>query len=186
MPTSARIEERVEIPEEVSVAIEGEMLVISSQSAKLERRLGHPRISIAKEGGEVIISCEFPRKRDIALVGTFVSHIRNMMMGATKGFQCRMRIVYSHFPMKVSVREEERIFLIENFLGERHPRKAKIVGETEITIEGDTVRLRGHDKEHVGQSAANIEQATKIRGYDPRVFQDGIYMIEKPKVLEND
>jgi large subunit ribosomal protein L6 len=186
MPTSGKIEERVEIPDEVSVAIEGEMLVISSQNAKLERRLGHPRIQIAKEGSDVIVSCDFPRKKEIALIGTFVSHIRNMIVGATKGFQCRMRIVYSHFPMKASVKEEERIFLIENFLGERHPRTAKIVGETKIAIEGDAVRLTGHDKEHVGQSAANIEQATKIRGYDPRVFQDGIYIIEKPKVLEND
>lgn len=186
MPISGKIEERVEIPGGVSVAIEGEILMISSEKTRLERRLGHPRISVAKEGSDIIVSCDFPRKKDIALVGTFVSHIRNMIMGATKGFQCRMRIVYSHFPMKVSVREEERIFLIENFLGERHPRIAKIVGETEIAVEGDTVRLRGCDKEHVGQSAANIEQATKIRGYDPRVFQDGIYVIEKPTVLGND
>lgn len=186
MPASGRIEEKVEIPEDVSVAIEGDMLIISFENTKLQRRLGHPRISIAKEGSEIIVSCDLPRKKDIALAGTFVSHIRNMIIGATQGFQCRMRIVYSHFPMKVSVREEESILLIENFLGERHPRRARIVGETEITIEGDTLRLRGHDKEHVGQSAANIEQATKIRGYDPRVFQDGIYVIEKPTVLEND
>ncbi len=38
--------------------------------------------------------------------------------------------------------------------------------------------LFGHDVEIVGQSAANIERTTRIRDYDPRVFQDGIYLIE--------
>ncbi|MEE9490489.1 MAG: 50S ribosomal protein L6, partial [Thermoplasmata archaeon] len=51
---------------------------------------------------------------------------------------------------------------------------------------GDTVILKGNNKEDVGQSAANIEQATKIRGLDPRVFQDGVYVTEKPRVQENE
>ena len=33
--------------------------------------------------------------------------------------------------------------------------------------------------EHVGQTMANLEQATKIKGRDPRVFQDGIYLTSK-------
>jgi len=37
----------------------------------------------------------------------------------------------------------------------------------------------GLNKEAVGQTAANIEQKTKIKVYDPRVFQDGIYLVEK-------
>ncbi|MFQ5883548.1 MAG: 50S ribosomal protein L6 [Thermoplasmata archaeon] len=185
MPISGRIEERIEIPEGVNVSIDGEKVTISSQDATLIRRFNHPRVSVEKEGNEVVVSCEFPKKREAALAGTFAAHLRNMILGTSKGFECKMRIVYSHFPMKVSVKEEG-IMLIENFLGERHPRTAKIVGETHVSINGDVVRLTGHSKEDVGQSAANIEQATKIRGYDPRVFQDGIYVIEKPKVQENE
>jgi large subunit ribosomal protein L6 len=41
------------------------------------------------------------------------------------------------------------------------------------------VTLWGVNKEEVAQSAANIEQATRIRRYDPRVFQDGIYIVRK-------
>jgi len=40
--------------------------------------------------------------------------------------------------------------------------------------------LNGPNLEDAGQTAANIERATKIKGFDPRVFQDGIYIIEKP------
>jgi large subunit ribosomal protein L6 len=31
----------------------------------------------------------------------------------------------------------------------------------------------------VSQTAANIEQSTRIKGFDPRVFQDGIYIVAK-------
>jgi len=37
----------------------------------------------------------------------------------------------------------------------------------------------GIDKESVGKTAANIEHATRIRERDPRVFQDGVYTVER-------
>ena len=69
--------------------------------------------------------------------------------------------------------------VIDNFLGERHPRSAKIVGSAEVAVKGDEVTITGINKEHVGQTMANLEQATKIKGRDPRVFQDGIYLTSK-------
>ena len=48
-----------------------------------------------------------------------------------------------------------------------------------VTVNGDEVVVTGIDKEKVGNTAANIESATRIRKRDPRVFQDGIYIVEK-------
>ena len=70
---------------------------------------------------------------------------------------------------------------ISNFLGEKRPRRAKIVGSTQVEIKGDVLLVNGPDIEAVGQTAANVEQATKIKNYDPRVFQDGIYIVEKAR-----
>jgi large subunit ribosomal protein L6 len=53
-----------------------------------------------------------------------------------------------------------------------------------VDIKGDTITVSGIDLEQVSQSAANIELATKIQNYDPRVFQDGIYLIEKGAMQE--
>jgi large subunit ribosomal protein L6 len=100
-----------------------------------------------------------------------------MVHGVTTGYKYSMKVVYSHFPVKTILKGKELI--IENFLGESHPRKAKILGDTKVEIKGDTITLTGINIEDVSQSTANIELATKIRNYDPRVFQDGIYVIHK-------
>ncbi|MGD0013781.1 MAG: antibiotic biosynthesis monooxygenase, partial [Bryobacteraceae bacterium] len=54
-----------------------------------------------------------PRVADKAAVGTFTSHIQNMIDGVQGGFEYHMKIVYSHFPMKASVKGET--FVIEKW-----------------------------------------------------------------------
>jgi large subunit ribosomal protein L6 len=100
-----------------------------------------------------------------------------MIKGVTQGFEYRMKVVYSHFPMQLKV--EGKKLLINNFLGEKKARYANILGETKVKTGADMVTITGINKEDVGQTAANIEQATKIKRFDPRVFQDGIYIVEK-------
>jgi large subunit ribosomal protein L6 len=80
--------------------------------------------------------------------------------------------------MQVDVEDDEVV--IDNFLGERHPRRTEIRGDTEVEIDGEDLVLRGSDKEAVGQTAADIEQLTRVKDKDTRVFQDGVYITEKP------
>lgn len=177
MPVTGLKEEVVAIPSGVEVGLVGDEIVVAGKGVTLRRKLSHPRIRFAVEGKEVKVRCEFPRRREGALVGTFAAHLRNMIVGVTQGFTYEMKIVYSHFPVKAGVKGSE--FVIENFLGEKFPRKTRIVGETKVEVKGDQVVLTGPDVEAVGQTAANIEQATRIRGFDPRIFQDGIYITKK-------
>jgi large subunit ribosomal protein L6 len=177
MPVAGLLEDTVEIPAGVQVRLEGEDVIVSGKGHTLRRTLSHPRVRIVVEGKAVKVRCEFPRRKEAALFGTFAAHLRNMMVGVTEGFDYEMKIVYSHFPLKATVKGSE--FIIENFLGEKFPRKTRILGETKVEVKGDQVLLSGPDVEAVGQTAANIEQATRIRGFDPRIFQDGIYITKK-------
>src|SRR3990170_3903704 len=168
MPVAGILDERVRIPEGVQVRLEGDEVVVAGKGHTLRRKLGHPRVRIAVQGGEVSVTSEYPTKREKALVGTYAAHVRNLILGVTQGFE---------YEMKVGVKGAEVI--IENFLGEKHPRRARILGDTKVEVSGDQVLLRGPDIEAVSQTAANIEQATLIRGFDQRVFQDGIYITKK-------
>ncbi len=56
---------------------------------------------------------------------------------------------------------------------------AKIVGACKVAIEGDDVIVKGVSVEDVGQTAANVELATKIKRKDQRIFLDGVYIYQK-------
>jgi large subunit ribosomal protein L6 len=105
-----------------------------------------------------------------------------MITGAQKGFTYKLKIVFSHFP--ISVKTKDKLVLIENFMGERNPRKAKTTGDVQVKIQSEDIIIQGIDLEDVSQTAANIEQATKVKRKDPRVFLDGIYVYERVEGTE--
>ncbi len=165
------------IPEGVSVAISNTSISIQGPLGKLDRDLWYPGISIKKENSEIVVEAKEARREQLAMLGTFESHLKNMLNGVSKGYEYKMKVVYSHFP--IQLKPEGNQLLIGNFLGEKKSRKANIVGNTKVTVKGDQVVISGINKEDVGQTAANIRTATKIRRFDPRVFQDGVYLVEK-------
>ncbi|MBS7624211.1 50S ribosomal protein L6 [Candidatus Bathyarchaeota archaeon] len=168
---------KVKIPEGVKVSVNNMLVEVSGPLGSLSRDFsGHP-VSIIVSEGEVEISALNPKRREKAHVGTVAAHIKNMIRGVTKGFTYKLKIVYAHFPISVKVSGDK--VLIENFMGERAPRIAKIVGNTKIIVKGDDVIVQGINLEEVSQTAANIEQATRIKERDPRRFLDGIYVYEK-------
>ncbi|MDP2767544.1 MAG: 50S ribosomal protein L6 [Candidatus Methanoperedens sp.] len=165
------------IPQGVNVAIDNMNVSVSGPQGQLERELWYPGIVIKKIDSEVVVETNFSRREQLAMLGTFESHLKNMITGVSKGYEYTMKMVYSHFPIQLKV-EGNRV-LISNFLGEKKARKANILGNTKVTIKGDQVVISGINKEDVGQTAANIHTATKIRRLDPRVFQDGVYLVER-------
>ena len=173
----ANIAETIPIPEDVTVNVENSEVTVKGNGGEIKRNFNHNNITISNDDENVTISVAFPNKKDKAMVGTIKSHVSNMIYGVKHGFTYKMKIVYAHFPMTVKVKGN--IVSIDNFLGERSPRTAKIIGDVKVSVKGDDVTITGINKEHVGQTMANIEQATKIKGRDPRIFQDGIYLVDK-------
>lgn len=172
-------EATAKLPDEAQVTVEDGEVTVEGPEGRLSRVLDHPKLDLTIDGDTVRVRVEAPKRQDAALAKTWVSHIRNMAAGVVEPYTAELRIVYSHFPIRAKVEGDDLV--VENFLGERHPRRAPILGDVEVEVDDDIVRLTGSDKEDVGQTAANIERATSIRGYDPRVFQDGIYITKKPR-----
>ena len=179
-----RVERVVEIPEGVEVSVEGGdisgyTVKVKGPKGENSRVLKFRDVHIEVDGNKVRVYTDSVKKKQRAMVGTFASHIRNLITGVTKGFQYKLKLVYSHFPVKLRVEGNEVI--IENFLGEKYPRRSKIVGRAQVKINGNDIIVEGIDKEECGQTAANLEQTTRIKNLDVRVFQDGIYIVEKPR-----
>jgi large subunit ribosomal protein L6 len=177
MASISDFKEQVNIPDNVTVSCENNLVTVKGEKGELSRIFLHPKISIKVNGNKIEIKGKDVRRREKALIGTFVAHIKNMIKGTTEGFEYKMKTVFSHFPIKTSVEGNE--FIIQNFLGERSARRAKILEGVKVEVKGDDVTVQGIDKERVGQTVANIERATKVKKRDIRVFQDGVYRISK-------
>lgn len=174
---TAKIREEVEVPEGVELKLSGKMIEVSGPKGKLARKFDVPKVELKTEGKKILIETPFPRRRHRAAVGMIRARLANMFKGVTTGFTYKLRVVYSHFPITIKVMGKR--VLIQNFLGERAPRVAKIVGNVGVEVNGDEIIVQGIDRDEVGQTAFNIEQATFIRHRDPRIFQDGCYIVER-------
>lgn len=173
------VEERIALPEGVSAKVENSTIIVKGKGKELSRKLSYPGVAVFVENSSVVVKTESARRKVKAVAGTFAAHIKNMVKGVTTGFEYKLKIVYSHFP--ITVKREGNTVVITNFLGEKHPRRTTIAKDVEFEVKGDIITLRGADIEQLGQSAANLEKATAIKKRDRRVFQDGIYIIQKPK-----
>jgi large subunit ribosomal protein L6 len=167
----------IQVPDDVTLSVVGKTISVKGVKGNLTRDFSYATTTIESQGKNIRVSAKFPRKKETALVGTIYSHINNMITGVTKGYTYKMKIVFSHFP--ISVKLQGKNVLIENFTGERRPRSVKILGDVKVKIEPEDIILQGANLEDVSQTAANIEQSTKVRRKDPRVFLDGIYTYER-------
>lgn len=173
----AMVEKRVSIPEDIEISFDESVVLVKGPKGEIKKTMEYPGVIIRKDGSEIVIEAENPKKRQWAIIGTYAAHTKNMIKGVSAGFEYKMKVIYSHFPMSVKI--EGSNIKVENYLGEKVPRKTRIVGDCKIQVKGTEVTITGNDIEEVGQTAANIEQLTKVKNRDPRVFQDGIYLIER-------
>jgi large subunit ribosomal protein L6 len=170
--------QEVFIPEKVTVEVDGRMVKVKGEKGSLQRTFAMPHdMKMENAEGKVTVSSESERRKTKAVVGTITAHIRNMMDGVAKGYSYRLRVCYSHFPITIKV-EKDKV-LIQNFLGGRTPKTAKILGDTQVKVEGSDVVVNGINLEKVSQTAANIEQACRIVGFDKKRFQDGIFLVSR-------
>ncbi len=171
------VSKTIQVPENVTLSLQGKTINVKGAKGSLSRDFSYAPITIEGDGKNVRIWAKWPRKKEAALVGTVYSHINNMIVGVTKGYSYKLKIVFSHFP--ISVKLQGKSILIENFTGERRPRRVDVIGDAKVKIEAEDIIISGTNLEQVSQTSANIEQATRVRRKDPRVFLDGIYVYER-------
>jgi large subunit ribosomal protein L6 len=169
--------QQIEIPEGVEANLEGNKLIVKGEKGESEREFKIGKIDFQKKDNLIIIGDKKATKKEKKIINTVASHIRNMFKGVKEGFEYQLKICSSHFPITVDLQDNDAT--VKNFLGEKIPRKVNIPKDTNVNIKGDIITITSQNKEAAGQAAANFERATKIRNKDRRVFQDGIFIINK-------
>jgi large subunit ribosomal protein L6 len=171
------VEQNIEVPEGVNLTLDGHKVAVTGTNGELNYDFGHAGLNMVFQENTLRIWAENPRRKQAALVKTITSHVNNMIKGVTQGFTYRLKIVFIHFPLTINIRGDKVV--INNFIGERAPRVAKIKGNVQVKVEGDDIVVTGNDINNVAQTAANIQESTKIKNKDLRKFLDGIYVYQK-------
>lgn len=174
---SANQSGEVIIPENVNVIKEKNTIIVEGKNGKISKDFTKIPITLSFENNRIIIYPPGQRRKDLALINTVKSIISSMIKGVETGFTYKLKIIFSHFPISVKVKDKKVI--VENYFGERSMRISKIVGLTQVVVAGEDVIVKGPSLEDVSQTATNIESSTKIKNKDQRVFLDGIYLYAK-------
>ena len=169
----------VSLPENVQVEVDGSKVTLAGNGNENSRAFKVKGISFKKIENGIEVEATPAKKKMDAKLKTVIGHLNNMAKGLSKNFEYNLTVVYSHFPMNVAVKGN--LVEINNFTGEKKPRISKILPGVTVEIKGKNVTIKGHKKEDVGQTAGNLEKATRLVGKDRRIYQDGIYIVNKGK-----
>lgn len=170
--------EKIEIPSGVTCTIHNKILTCKKGDKTIVKNIDLPRVTVSISGNELVIESHAGAKKENNLIKSYLAHIRNIFSGLNKDFTYVLEAVNVHFPMTLKL--EKNNLLINNFLGEKKPRIAQIHPNVKAEIKGQRITLTSHDKEAAGETVSCIERITKVRKKDRRVFQDGIYLVERP------
>ncbi len=166
----------IQLTEGIRAEVKGSTIAISGKLGTNTRIFNDALVSIKVEGGKIVLDHVKDKKlveKGMNAENALSKEIANDMKGVTQHYELKMKSIHAHFPITVEVKGA--VININNIIGERVPRVAKIVGATKVEIKGQNVRLSGPSLDDVSQTAANVRKACVMRKKDTRVFQDGLY-----------
>lgn len=141
----------VTIPDGVQVNVDEQAISVQGSKGTLQHQI-HRGVRVSKQDGNVLT---FTSVREVpnsdALAGTTRAVIQNMVTGVSQGFERKLELVGVGYRAQI----KGEVLLLS--LGYSHPIEFK--PPQGITVEAPTpteVRVKGIDKQQVGQVAATI------------------------------
>jgi large subunit ribosomal protein L6 len=131
------MKEYIEIPQGVNFSINGNEFTASGKEGSIKKIFRSGAIKKTVDGNKILIETINDRKKSIAEARAIVKHIKNMVSGVNKKFVYKLRVVYSHFPITLAIKGKE--FQVNNFVGEKKPRIAKIKDGVNVVIKGKDI-----------------------------------------------
>ncbi len=146
------------IPQGVEVTIEGTAVTVKGPKGTLTR-VFHPRMRIEKDDRNLKVVRFGETKLDKSLHGLTRTLLSNMIEGVTKGFEKALEV--NGLGYRVQKRGNTLILNV----GFAHPVEVDPPEGVSFEVEGQVIRVKGIDKEKVGQVAADIRKIRKVEPY---------------------
>ena len=148
----------ISVPAGVEVKLEDNNITVKGPNGELSREL-HPEVNVKQDEGAIIVERISDDRFHRSLHGLTRTLIDNMVVGVTSGFEKSLEI------HGVGYRAALKGSDVEVSAGYSHPVLFKV--PTGVTVEvpqSTRMVVKGANKEHVGQVAANLR---KIRPPEP-------------------
>ncbi len=170
------ITETITLPQGVQAEYVDGILTVKAKN-ELKRNLFRPKIAVSVDAENITLHVDSSTQREKKQLYTMKAHILNMIRGSQEAHTYKVKVCSGHFPMNVSI--SNGVLTVKNFLGEAVPRKLVLKKDVSVVLNGDIIEISSPYIERAGTQASDIEQLTKITNRDRRIFQDGLYIIEK-------
>lgn len=173
------LNEKINIPSGITADIKDSTLIIIKGGDEIKRKI-NPVLNVKIEGNDILVSSKKTSKKEKKIFGSMLAHVKNNIAGLTENYKYTLQIASVHFPTTAEVDKAKNEFVIKNFLGEKKDRRIKLIPGVEVKVNKSLIEVSSCDIEKAGQVASNLEKGTKVRSRDRRIFQDGIFITEKP------
>lgn len=148
----------IQVPAKTEVQISGDTISVKGPKGTLTRAQSrHIALEMTPEGITLT-----PKSKSLdarASLGTYASHLRNMIEGVNQGFTKKLLIEGVGYKWDVAGKT------LNLGLGFSHPVKMAIPEGLTVTADKGTLTIAGFDKELVGQFAANVRALKKPEPY---------------------
>lgn len=146
-------------PAEVTITVADDVLTVKGPKGELTQTL-HPTVTAAVTDDGVVLTVPNPEnKTQRALWGTHGALVRNMIHGVTEGYSVQLEIKGVGYGFDVS----GNTLLVK--AGYSHPVKKVIPDAVKIAQDKNIITLTSHDKQLLGQVAAEIRKIRKPEPY---------------------
>jgi large subunit ribosomal protein L6 len=148
----------IAVPQGVEVRIDGRSVTVKGPKGELSRELD-PEMRVEQTDGQVIVSRPTDQPRHRAMHGLTRTLVANMVTGVTEGFAKTLEL------QGVGYRAQMQGSDLVLAVGFSHPVQVPPPEGIEFEVDGTTkIIVRGINREHVGQAAADVR---KIRPPEP-------------------
>ena len=148
----------IDVPEKTEVLIEGNTVRVKGPQGELSKTF-RPVVSLKVADNHVDVELLRKDKMSRALWGTYTSHVANMVRGVNELYEKKLIIEGVGFRAEASGKK------LKLTVGFSHPVELDIPEGLDVSVEKDTITVKGIDKELVGQFAANIRSQKKPEPY---------------------